>query len=123
MKALTTTLIFWNVKLVVRGTASVKKEQLWEDMAAENREGLKMHALKILGDEVTYERVIVQVGVREHEVDDAVARHVALFEKNALLYLAPPAFPPMMVKRRWDELVREVRIMDSRPQQSNRTKG
>ena len=109
---------FWNVKVVIRGTAPVQKDQLWENGCTDECD---MHALEGLGDEVTYHREIVQVGVRDHEVNEAVARHVSFFQENSLPYLAHPAFPRMMAKKRWDELVREVRARRSVVQRGDPT--
>jgi len=97
---------FWNLKLVVRGRAEISQECL-EDIVPTN--SFEQMAKEALGDTVEYYREITQIGVRERELKENVARLLGDFENNALPYLMKSSFPKMMVKKRWAELAEEIR--------------
>ncbi len=97
---------FWNLKVVIRGTVTVRPEYL-QDISPTNP--AEREAKSTVGPEVEYYRELTQIGVREAELEEGISRLLQHFEENSLPYLQHPSFPESMVKKRWRELAKEVR--------------
>ena len=107
---------YWNVRVVVRGEVEVEHlylEGLLEDPLAEE-------ALKELGEKVQYRRELTKMGVPEGEVGQVKGDLLAYFEENALPYIEHEKFPERLVRRRFEETLKEIRIRRMREELDER---
>lgn len=97
---------YWNVKLVVKGRVRVEPPYLDGLMA----DPLAEEARRELGQEVEYRRELTRIGVAEEELEQAKGELLSYFEENALRYMQHEAFPQRFVRRRFEEVLKELRI-------------
>ena len=107
---------YWNVKLVVRGKVRVKPSYL-EGMITDS---LSEEAKEELGGEVEYLRELTKIGVPEDELERVKGELLSHFERNALPYMEHRAFLERFVRRRFEEVLKDVRIRKMREEMDER---
>jgi len=97
---------FWNLKVVISGTAKVTPAHL-EAICPTNPS--EEEAKRALGGEVPYHRELTRIGVREEEKEAIIQRLLGSLEENSLPYLRHPSFAGRMVISHWKRLADEIK--------------
>ncbi len=107
---------YWNVKLLIRGKVRVKPSYL-EGMITDP---LGEEAREELGEEVEYRRELTKIGVLEDELEKVKGELLSHFERNALPYMEHRAFLERFVRRRFEEVLKDMRIRKMREEMDER---
>jgi hypothetical protein len=97
---------FWNLKVVIRGTAKVTPDHL---RAINPSNPYEQESKEALGYEVLYHRELTRIGVREAEKEATIQKLLGSFEENSLPYLEHSFFPKKMARSRWKKLADEIK--------------